>query len=104
MRSGKTSVGTKNIPWRIAVIVVGAFASAIYGFASRNVEDSQKVNAKVWSSDDCLQCHRDAKSIQKMQSKRGNTEYCKPELQALLAAGKSNGNAKPEAKSYTKTW
>lgn len=102
-----SSLVTKRIPWWLALITVGAFASGLYGFSNKAIGDAQpETKANVWSTDDCLKCHRTPEAIQKMQSKRGNSSYCKAELSELLATRKQakSAEAANKTQNYNKSW
>jgi hypothetical protein len=75
----------KKIPLVAALPVILAIATGLYMFDSNAAEakDQASVHAKVWTQEDCMQCHSQDELTRLKQSKRGDAASCPRPYDAL---------------------
>jgi|GEM_PF-2034926 len=66
----------RKIPIWFAIITIGAIGSFLYMMVDQRAEAATTQKPKVWSNEECLQCHTNKKVLRRMQDKRGDPSYC----------------------------
>ena len=72
--------------WVIAILGITVAGIAIP--EARAVSRATETKPRVWNNSDCIKCHDNAETIRMMQDKRGDTTYCRAELEAAKKAGR----------------
>lgn len=87
----------RKVPIWIALPIIVSVVIFLYTADNNRAEAASMKKPKIWSSDDCLNCHKTKKILARMQDKRGDPAYCQAAFDRLSKLGETS-----DSKSYGK--